>query len=409
MPNIVRLTDAKIKSLTPPQSGRIEVVDAIVPGLRVRLGRSGKKSFAIRKRVGSKIKNISIGRYGPNFGLADARKKARVILSDLENGIMPYKPEKRSPQMQAGRFADLWERYLEREVRGQKRSAYEIERYGELHILPAFRDRLVQTITRSEVTQFVENIQWRDPDKPTPRAAMSSFQFLSAFYTWLLPQFDNIPANPCRDARKPKIGRARERVLSDPEIRIFWHACDQIGFPYGTAYKLLLMTGQRRGEVLDASWQEFSGDLWTLPGERVKNGRTHVLPLPSSVMDMFGSIPCKEGATKIFPIGGHPHKSLNSFNKGAANLHRAMAELNGGVKIENFRIHDLRRTVATGMQRLGIPIAVTEAVLNHVSGSMAGIASVYQRHDYLNEKRDALAAWGELLANIIGDGENGQN
>ncbi len=177
MPNIVRLTDAKIKSLSPPQSGRIEVVDSVVPGLRVRLGRSGRKSFAIRKRVGSKIKNISIGRYGPNFGLADARKKARAILSDLENGILPPKPDKRSPQVRAGRFADLWERYLEREIRGQKRSAYEIERYGELHILPAFRDRVVQTITRSEVTKFVDEIQWRIPAKPNPRAAMSSFQF----------------------------------------------------------------------------------------------------------------------------------------------------------------------------------------------------------------------------------------
>src|SRR5690606_11160928 len=111
----------------------------------------------------------------------DARKKARSILSDLENGILPPKQEMCLRQMQAGRFADLWERYLEREVRSQKRSAYEIERYGELHILPVFRDRIVQTITRSEVTQFVENIQWRDPDKPTPRAAMSAFQFLSAF------------------------------------------------------------------------------------------------------------------------------------------------------------------------------------------------------------------------------------
>ena len=126
-------------------------------------------------------------------------------------------------------------------------------------------------------------------------------------------------------------------------------------------------------------------------------------------MDMFGTVPRKEGATKLFPIRGQPHKSLNSYNKGAANLHRAMAELNGGVNIENFRIHDLRRTVATGMQRLGIPIAVTEAVLNHVSGSMAGIASVYQRHDYLNEKRDALAAWVELLASIIRDEQNSQS
>jgi integrase len=116
---------------------------------------------------------------------------------------------------------------------------------------------------------------------------------------------------------------------------------------------------------------------------------------------MIHTIPHKHGATKLFPIAGHPDKSLYSFNKGAAHLHRIMTPLNGGNPIADFRIHDLRRTVATGMQRLGIPIAVTEAVLNHVSGSMSGIASVYQRHDYLNEKREALEAWNELLYSIV--------
>jgi integrase len=403
MPKTVRLTDAKIKSLCPPQSGRLEIVDALVPGLRIRLGRSGAKTFTVRKRIGSKIKNISIGRYGPNYSLADARKEARALLVDLENGIVPDKKTVRAPQIQNGRFAELWELYLEREVRGQKRSAREIERYGKLYLLPTFGNRLVHTITRSEVTRFVDDIQWQNPDKPKPRAALSSFQFLSAFYSWLLPQFDTIPANPCRDARRPKPSKPRERVLSDSEIRIFWKACDKIGFPYGTGYKLLLMTGQRRGEIFDASWQEFNGDIWTLPGERVKNGRTHVLPLPSAVLDIFNCISRKGGATKVFPIAGHPDKSLDSFSKGAARLRCAMTELNGGKKIENFRIHDLRRTVATGMQRLRVPIAVTEAVLNHVSGSLSGIASIYQRHDYLDEKREALQKWNKFLAKMVSD------
>tara|TARA_R110002124_G_scaffold102957_1_gene251390 strand:+ start:1327 stop:2538 length:1212 start_codon:yes stop_codon:yes gene_type:complete len=401
MAKLIRLTDSKIKSLAPPKSGRKEVLDAVVPGLRVRLGRSGTKSFVLRKRIGSKVKNISIGRYCANFGLAEARKKARALLIDLENGTPLPTPDKSSAQIQKGRFTELWELYLQREVRERKRSAREIERYGELYILPEFGDRLVHTITRSEVTRFVDSVQWHNPNKPVPRSALSCFAFLSAFYTWLLPQFDNIPANPCRDARKPKIGKPRERVLSDPEIRIFWKACDKIGFPYGVAYKLLLMTGQRRGEVLDSSWQEFNGNIWTLPGERVKNKRTHILPLPSKVMEMIHLIPHKQGATKLFPIAGHPDKSLNSFNKGAAHLHRIMTPLNEGNPIADFRIHDLRRTVATGMQRLGIPIAVTEAVLNHVSGSMSGIASVYQRHDYLNEKREALEVWNELLYSIV--------
>lgn len=399
----VGLTDAKIRGLTPPPSGQLEISDQLIGGLRVRVGASGGKTFILRKRVGGSVRNVTLGRFSEAFTLADARKKARSLLIDLESGKgLPQPTSSTGGAVGRLTFSVLWAQYLERAVKGKKKSASEIERIGKKFILPRFGDRLADTITRSEVTALVEDITYRDPIHPTPRAGLGVHQQLSSFFTWAMPKLEKLPANPCRDAGRPPLPKARDRFLSDAEIRIFWQACDAMGWPFGPGFKLLLLTGQRRGEVFDASRSEFDGDTWVIPAARVKNGKAHIVPLTNAARALIEELPVIDGSRKLFPVAGNPHASVNGFSKGHPRLLREMAKIMKVDAVSHFILHDLRRTVATGMQRLGVPMPVTEAVLNHISGSRSGIAGVYQRYDYQREKRQALESWNDELERIVG-------
>jgi integrase len=399
----IGLTDAKIRSLPSPVNGQQEWQDHIVSGLRVRVGRTGTKTFILRKRVGDRWRNITIGPFKEFFGLSEARKKARSILLDIESGKGAPRPAKEDGTTAVGQlmFSYLWKQYLERAVRGQKRSASEIERIGKKFFLPRFGDRMADSITRAEITSFVEDVTYRDPQKPTLREGRTVHQRLSAFYSWAMPKLERLQANPCQYAWRPPLSKPRDRFLTDDEIRLFWNACDQMGWPFGPGFKLLLVTAQRRGEVFGASRSEFKNGIWTIPGDRAKNGIAHIVPLPKLAQQIIGAIPQIDGSDRLFAVPENPDAVTSGFSKGHPRLLRLMAKLQDDKPVEHFVLHDLRRTAATGMQRLGVPMPVTEAVLNHISGSRGGIAGVYQRHDYLKEKEEALSKWAVEIARIV--------
>ena len=395
------LTEDALQALPAPNVPRVEIVDTLVPGLRIRITRKGTKTFIVRKRRGPRVLVVTIGRHSPRLTLSDARKQARTLLADIEDGKPIVRDKAAATAREHARFGELWELFLKREVRGRKRSEFEFERVGKKFLLPEFEHRLVDSLTRSEITRFTRGIEWRDPNRPTPRAALTAYQFLSSFYSWLLPMYDTIPANPCRGAGRPKLPRPRDRFLSDDEIKIFWQACEQLEWPFGPGFRLLLLTGQRRGELFGADRSEFAEDLWTIPAQRAKNGLAHLVPLSVQAKAILDALPTMDGYAKLFPVAGNPDSSVNGFSKGAPRLLRIMGEISDIEPFPHFTIHDLRRTVATGMQRLGVQLPVTEAVLNHVSGSRSGIAAVYQRHDYFAEKRAALDLWAGEVTRLV--------
>jgi integrase len=416
----IGITDAKILAMKPPHTGQDEIADQVVRGLRVRIGASGIKTFILRKRVGGRVRNITLGRYGPRFGLVDARRKARGLLVDIESGKDPTVSlaTPRKGGATAGTVKALWEQYRDQEVRGKKRTAREIERTFDRYIIPKIGDRLADSITRGDVTALVEGVTFADATRPTPRMGRAVQQQLSSFYSWAMPKLDRLPANPCRDAGRPAASKARDRYLNEVEIKAFWKACDALGHPFGPGFRLLLLTGQRRGELFDADWSEFQGDLWTIPAERAKNGITHLVPLPEAAKAILDALPRSEGATKLFPARSQKQgaeqeveRGASGFSKGLARLHREMltilkADDDKIEQVKPFTLHDLRRTMATGMQRIGIALPVVEAALNHVAGSRAGVAGVYQRHHYLEEKRHAMTMWAAEVVRVVASSES---
>jgi integrase len=231
---------------------------------------------------------------------------------------------------------------------------------------------------------------------------------LSAFYSWAMPRLDRLDANPCRDAGRPNKPKARDRVLTDAELGALWQVADAEPQPWGPALKLLMLTGARRDEIFSADRDEFDvrpGE-WIIPAERAKNGQAHIVPLSRAALDIVKTIPAVEGTDKLFPARGNAENGPSGFSKAQARFRSSLDEAlerDGG---EHWTLHDIRRTVATGLQRLGVRFEVTEAVLNHVSGAKGGIAGVYQRLDWKAEKRTALEAWARELDRIVRGVEN---
>jgi integrase len=215
-------------------------------------------------------------------------------------------------------------------------------------------------------------------------------------FNWAVAR-DIIASSPTAGIKPPSPERSRDRTLSDAELRLVWEAASTIGYPFGILVQLLIVTGQRRGEVAGMKWDEvdLTGRIWTLPRERVKNNQMHVVPLSKAAAAIVEAAPRIEGPF-VLTTTGATHAA--GYAKGKQRLDALLP-----ADMPAWRLHDLRRSVASGMARLGINLPVIEKVLNHSSGSFAGIVGVYQRHDFAEEKCRALEAWGKHVMRIVAD------
>jgi integrase len=231
------------------------------------------------------------------------------------------------------------------------------------------------------------------------RAAMAgaTARYGSALFGWAIRR-GSLSVNPFERVPIAPTVR-RDRVLSDDEIRHVWSASDGAG-AFDGIVRALLLTGQRRDEVCGLAWSELDPGLtvWTLPAARSKNGKPHVIPISPQLEALLRAQPHISRSDLVFP---GERRVFSGWSKSKARLDRRCG-------VSGWRLHDLRRTVATGLQRLGVRLEVTEAVLGHVGGSRAGIVGIYQRHTWANEKRAALNAWGEHVAAIVEGREAGR-
>jgi integrase len=257
--------------------------------------------------------------------------------------------------------------------------------------------RRVHEITRRDVTDLLDRLA-----EQGPIAANRAFATLRAAFAWRVNHDSaTLAKSPCDGVQKPSPEVERERVLSDAEIRALWGACDSDGgHVFGPLVKILLLTGCRRDEVRLMAWSEI--DLTerklTLSATRVKTGNATVVPLSPLAVDVIRSIPRVAGSRFVFTTNGVA--AFADVGHATKRLRAAVtAEL--GEEPEPWVLHDLRRTFATGLQRLGFPQEVTEAALNHRSGTLAGVAGVYSRHDYADEKRAALDSWARHVEAIV--------
>ena len=395
-----------------PGDKRREIPDGKIGGLYLVVQPSGAKSWAFRYRSAGQPKKLTIGAF-PAIDLAAARKAAVHAMSSVAQGEDPASQKretreavKAKRQEEKHTVRKVVDSFIARHVEPNTRpsSAAEVKRLLKVEAVPFWGDRAISSITRADIHARLDQLVDRG-------AAVMANRFLGAFRKmcgWALER-GIIDRNPCEGIKPPTAENSRDRILTDDELREVWHAAGALDWPFGPIVRLLILTGQRRGEVTDMRWSEVDIEkrTWTIPKERVKNGVEHVVALSTQAVEILETLPtikARSGLvftmTTVTAVSGHSRakRRLDALvEKQRKNDDTEAAPMPSWV------LHDLRRTVASGMARLGINLPVIEKVLNHVSGSFGGIVAVYQRHSFDAEKRTALEAWGRHVEAVVNE------
>jgi integrase len=370
-----------------PSTQRREIPDGVIPGLYLVVQPSGFKSWALRYRVNGRSAKHTIGAAGV-LELAAARAAARTALLTIAEGGNPA-AAKRSVREQAPEpFELIAGRFIERYAKLHNKSWRQSERILQREAVPRWRHRPITSITRSDVVALIDAIV----DRPAPFMANRTLTVLRRLFGWCVER-GVLEVSPCERVKDPAPETRRDRVHSDDELRAIWNAAGAISYPFGPAIKLLVLTGQRREEVAGMRWGEISDDLalWTLPAERVKNKTKHEVPLSPPAREILASLP-RIGELVFTTTGATP---VSGFAPVKRRLDAAISP-----PLAPWVLHDLRRSLASGMARLSVRLEVVEKILNHTGCSFAGVAGVYQRHDYAAEKRSALELWAHHILSL---------
>src|SRR6516165_1190134 len=388
MPRI-RLTKSAIDSLLPPPESVVVYWDAGCPGFGIKITPKGRKVFIVLYRTGgadSKLRKYTVGPYG-RVTLHQARVAAQRVFAAKLEGRDPA-AEKRAAKRRviADRVEDLLEKYIAQRL-SQNRSGSKSARLLRREIGLAWVGRSIHEINKRDIVELVSTIEQRG----APAAANKTLRSIKTFLRWCVGRAV-LDQSPAESVPLPSKEIARDRVLDDNELAQIILAARKIGGPYGGIVELLALTGQRREEVARLQWAELdlAQRVWTLPKSRTKNAKAHVVHLSKQSMAVLTR--ADQPGPYVFSLLGT--KPFQEFSRAK----RRLDQLSG---VTGWRLHDLRRTCVSGMARLGIAPHVADKILNHQSGTISGVAAVYQRHEFLAERRAALDLWGAHVAELI--------
>ena len=389
MPRI-RLTKSAIDSLPTPESDLV-YWDAGCPGFGVKVTPKGRKVFIVLYRTGgadSKLRKYTIGPYG-RVTLHQARVAAqRVFAAKLEGHDPAADKREAKRRVVADRVEDLLETYIAQRL-SQNRSGSKIARLLRREIGLAWVGRSIHEISKRDVVELVSTVEQRG----APIAANKTLRSIKTFMRWCVGRAV-LDQSPAEGVPLPSKEVARDRVLDDNELAQVILAARTIGGPYGGIVELLALTGQRREEAarLQRTELNLTQRVWTLPKSRTKNAKGHVVHLSEQSMAVLKRQ--NQTGSYLFSLLGA--KPFQEFSRAKLLLD----QLSG---VTGWRLHDLRRTCVSGMAGIGIAPHVADKILNHQTGTISGVAAVYQRHEFLWERREALERWGAHIAKIVAE------
>jgi integrase len=407
-------------------STRQEIPDGLLVGLYLVVQPSGAKSFAVRYRYAGQPRKLTLGAF-PAITLEAARDIGGKALRAAAEGRDPAtekqsaKGDAKKAEAEAVRgkrdlFENVAREFIERHAMKSNRPSTwrETARILGLRpspddpavlvdvggdVMPVWKGRRIQEITKRDVIALLDAVN----DRGSPIMANRVLSAVRKLFNWCVAR-DVIQVSPCTLVTPPAPERSRDRILADDELRMVWNAAEGDGWPFGPLVKLMILTGQRLSEVGGMRWDELDleNKLWTLPAERVKNGERHEVPLSDAAIEILTALP-RIKTTKGFVFTTRRDAAVSGFSRAKDRLDASIAEAvaNGAPAVDHWTFHDLRRTMASGMARLGIQLPVIEKVLNHTSGTFRGVVAVYQRHTYSDEKRKALEAWASFVLSTV--------
>lgn len=415
---IRELKDTHVRAFKPAEpKTRYRVPDTEVRGLSIQVTDTGHKSFILYTRYpgSSAPARRALGEYG-TLSLAEAREKARAWKALIKRGIDPRDEERRTLEAEQQKrdttFAAIAEDFIREKLPTERRGAA-VERELRRDLMPDLGAKAITEVTERDILRLINAKK-----RTAPAAARNLLALCKRLFSWAIDQrVYGLDSSPCQNLRPTRIigeRLPRDRILSDDELRALWLAADQMPYPHGTVYKILMLTGLRLNEAAEAKRSEFdmADRVWTVPAARMKGregkARPHVVPITNAIETELYAIPNLQGATYAFSTshGERPVSMGSKIKEKVDGLMlaelRKMAEARGEdletVELAPWKNHDIRRTVRSGLARLRISEATSEAILAHVR---PGIIGVYNHHDYMDEKREALEMWAARLTSIV--------
>lgn len=339
------------------------------------------------------------------ISLASARERARAIIAKANEGIDPRAELIEAvKERRANTFTAVLDRHVKQDAMRTISSWQNVERVLRLHVVPRLGDRPIADIRRSEVHEIMDDLV-ASGRIGTAREVRKQ---MSRIFNWAADR-EIIESNPLAGMKRPDLARNTEagRALTDIELRAIWKAAEDLRYPFGTLYQTLMLTGQRRAEWAFCKRSEIDTEnRWLdLGKERFKSRREHIVPMSEFVWSLFETFPVWAGSNDYFVFSSkHGRVPVAGFSQGkraldaAALMHLREETGDKAATLQHFRIHDLRVTCETRLANLGFNQEVRDAVLGH---ARPGLQKIYNKHDYLNEKREALHAYGEHLMGVV--------
>ena len=381
----VNFTVPWLDRLKPPAQ-REDFRDKSTRGLQLRVSPQGSKSFSFVFRLGSKMGRITIGKY-PDIDLKTARLKTDEFRKLVALGVDPRDAKQDKLSKQQMTVDRMVGEFITRYAKPKNSSWKQAENNLKLYLLGELGNRSIHDVKRQDIHLILDDLV--EQGKNT--AANRALAHIRKFFGWLVERgyLEHSPADHIKPRHEEQ---ERERVLTDEEIRSIWNAADAMSGPYSAWLKLCFLCGQRRLETASLRRSQIIDGCWHLSGADTKNKQLHIIPLSHQAMAIVDELLNQDGEYLI-KTGRTGDKPVNGFSKAKVQLDRYSG-------VSDWKIHDIRRTVATNLSKLGVDRFLLQRVMNHTDKS---VTKIYDRYSYLDEKREALQKWADRLDGIVGN------
>jgi len=378
MPKLVSkpLTDLAVRK-AQPKDQRYDIYDAALRGFGVRVATSGDKTWFVMRRVKGQMVRHSLGKY-PILSLIEARAAGTEALKKMSKGEHPG-------AMKYATFEAIFEEWFVRD-QSKNRSASDVHQAMTNHVLPRFKNKQIDNVRKADILRMIDAVV----DGGSPVQANRVLAYTRRLFNWCIER-DLLSENPAAGIKAPSKEISRERVLTLDELRLVLDAARNIGYPWGPMLEMLIFTGQRLEEAANSTWDELDIEkrIWSLSGARTKNGRAHIVHLSDLMIATLEGLPRIDGQPWVFSTTGKG--PIKGFSKAKVRIDKESG-------VTDWTFHDLRRTFATfTTDTLSISPVVVDKILNHASGVVKGVATVYQRGEYLDQRAKAMEAWATFL------------
>jgi integrase len=383
-----------------PATGQVDYWDESLPGFGMRVSAGGTRAWVVMYRYNGVKRRLKLGVH-PGKGLADARDDAKAAFQAAEKGRDPA-TEKKTQKAKSDTVKDLAADYIENYAKAKKRSWFKDEKILNREVIPIIGRKRIEDVTRGDIRDVLKPIVARR----APVRANHTLEVVRKMFNWSLETRDVPAANPAARLSKPGESKTRSRFLKPAELPHFWAALSQenIGTTGADYFKLLLLNVQREMEVLRMRWADIDFDelLWTVPADHAKNELEHVIPITPLQAQILRA---RRSTATSRAVHVFPSPSPKRIGQPLARnfIEKRIRKIRAKSKIDDITPHDLRRTATTYFGKLNVPQLIKKKILNHAKRRKSDVTEIYDRYEYLDQKRDALTRWEELLLSMVGD------